>query len=157
MQKRAWIKKKDRASGVEKAILKWFRENIDPLAERAEEGCKEYDILCKTVGNVEVKEDRIAHGTKNYAIEFKDAEGEPSGIETTTAEQFVIVDWENVLMIPTSVLKDIIKNCKEKRVVEMGYRTLKGRQAMGWLIPCERLLNNPNVVSYKRWFPVEND
>ena len=145
-------KKISRARRVEREIMKWYRKNVDETARMPAQNVKEYDIICKKVGNVEVKEDRYTHKTGNYAIEVEDASGSPSGIKMTTAEEFVLVDWENVLIMKTDALKYAIRQSKRKYKVKMGYTTLDGERAKGWLVPKEDITGVATVL--ERWFPV---
>jgi hypothetical protein len=154
MNNEQWKKKLSRAQSVEREILKYYRINFDKDACFPENFTKEYDILSKKVGNIEVKEDRMAHQTGNYAIEYEDAQGEPSGIAATKAEHFVLVDWDYVCFVATGNLKAIIEGMDYKKTVYMGYRTEEGRKAKGWLIPRDKILNNPLVILKERWFPV---
>ena len=147
-----WRRKIEKARYIEREILKWYRKKVDGLVSLASSHEATYDIFCPKVGNVEVKEDRIAHQTKNYAIEYEDAEGKPSGIEITTAKQFVIVDWECVVFIATESLKYLINESKTKRIIEMGYTTTNGKQAKGWLIHRDEILLSPYAKVRKRWF-----
>jgi len=151
MKNELFQKKINRAREVEREILKWYRKNIDKDAKLPIYHHKGYDII-SNVGNVEVKEDRYAHQSQNYAIEFRDASGEPSGIEATTAKHFVLVDWEYVVFTLTDNLKFLVKNYDRKKAVKMGYKTKEGKQATGWLIPRDVILNSPLVRVEKRWF-----
>ena len=126
-----WQKKIKRARSVEQEILSWILKTADKKAHFPIEPVKEYDIESKKLGNVEVKEDRMAHGTGFYAIEYQDASGNPSGLFATTANTFILVDWSYVLVINTQVFRDLIKGMQFKKQVSMGYRTNEGKQAKG--------------------------
>ena len=152
MRNSEWEKKIEKARYIERQILKWYQRNISGTASLASFHRETYDIFCPQVGNVEVKEDRIAHQTKNYAFEYEDAEGKPSGIEITIAKQFVIVDWKYVIFIATESLKYLIKESKTKRIINMGYTTANGKQAKGWLIHKDEILLSPYAKVKKRWF-----
>ena len=147
-----WNKKINRAAKVEKEILKWLKKEVDKTATKPIFGSKYYDIMMDS-GDVEVKEDRFAHKTGNYAVEYIDASNEPSGIGITTARYFVIVDWNYVIFTETDNLKFIIENCVSKKTVSMGYTTQEGKRARGWLIPCDVVLHSPLVNVVNRWFP----
>lgn len=151
MKEEDWQKRITRARYVERQILKWYRANVDQDACLPKGHAEGYDLISKVVGNVEVKEDRLAHQTGNYAIEYRDAEGNPSGLATTTAEQFVLVDWDHVIIIATESLKYIIKKCKLEPV-SVGYTTLNQGRARGWLIPKDKILLSPYATVIKKWF-----
>jgi hypothetical protein len=152
MDNKAWQDKLNRARKVEVEILRWYQKNVDKEALLAPGGCKEYDIICEKVGNVEVKEDVMAHQTEHFAIEYLDANDEPSGIGATTAREFVLVDWEMVYRFKTDVLKYTIKECNDKRSVGMGYTSKGGKRARGWLIPKNVIEFSPCVHKIIRWF-----
>ena len=152
MNDKQWKEKIEQAREVERAILKWYRQNKDPEASLETSKCKEYDILSSVVGNVEVKEDRLVHQTGTYAIEYEDAAGLPSGIAVTTANEFVLVDMKDVVFIATESLRFLVKESKRKRRMDMGYRTNKKKQAKGWLIKEEEIKYSPYAIVKKRWF-----
>ena len=154
MRKNQWELKRNRARLVEREILKWVRENLDKEARLVEGYFPDYDIYTKK-GCIEVKEDRLAHQTGNYALEFETHDGKPSGYQQTTADMFVIVDWEHVSLMATDILKDIVDST-DKKEIDMGEVFGDKRRNRGYLIPRERILNNPLVSVYRRWFPVYN-
>lgn len=137
---------------IEYEICKWYRDNVDPKTRMAIPKTKGYDIICPTVGNVEVKYDRLALTTNNYAIEFEDQAAQKSGIAATTAGEFVIVDDEKVIRTKLTSLLFIIRDCKDKRVIQMGYTTMEGKRAWGYLIPRDHILCSPYVTVLDRWF-----
>jgi hypothetical protein len=147
-----WSKKIKRAREVEKEILLWYRQQ-DPEAKLMEGYNADYDILGDK-GSVEVKEDRMAHQTGYYALEYETHDGLPSGYARTKASIFVLVDWEYVCVMDTHVLKDIINSMEIKKPVNMGDIFPDGKQNKGWLIPREKILNNPMVSVLERWFAV---
>lgn len=151
MKDKQFKKKVARARYVERHILKWIRKNFDKDAELVNGYFKEYDIISPKLGNVEIKEDRLAHKTNNYAIEYK-CNGKPSGIDYTTAHIYILVDWDNVILIATESLKYLIRETKRKRAIEMGDRFNTGLRAEGWLIQREKILHSPLATVYKRWF-----
>lgn len=154
MDTRSWIRHINRGRYVERQILRWVQKNFDAEAKIVDGYCAEYDIISPVLGNVEVKEDRLAHQTNNYAIEFEDGKGEASGIAVTTAKLFVLVDWEWVTYLATESLKWIIKSNKVK-TVSMGYTFQdKVSRAKGYLIERDKILLSPLVTTQKRWFPV---
>ena len=130
---------------MEKEILSWVKQNFNKDARIMEGYFPEYDIHCPDVGNIEVKEDRMAHGTGNYAIEKASTEGYPSGISVTTAEMFCQVDYEYVTFIPTYCLKELVKG---STLYNMGF----GKGTKGWLIPRNLVLNHPAAKVMERWF-----
>ena len=143
MRDKEFKKTLDRAQKVEREILKYVREYIGD-AKIMEGYWPDYDINCPAVGNIEVKEDRMAHGTGNYAIEFE-CGGKPSGIDITTAEIYILVDYEYVNIIPTYFLKELVK---KSLITNMGHK--KG--ARGYLISRDRILTSPVVNVVERWF-----
>lgn len=147
-----WNEKIARARQVERAILKYYKENLDSEARMPVRRCAELDIICKKVGNIEIKEDRLAHQTGNYALEYVDRWGRPSGIAATEAGEFVIVDRYYVVFISTESLRYLIRECEHKRIVGMGHKTKEGDQGKGWLIPREYILHSPYVRVLERWF-----
>lgn len=154
METKAWTRKINRARYVERNILRWIQKNFDPSAVLAVGYSPSRDIISSILGDVEIKEDRMAHQTQFYAMEFEDGSGQPSGIKITEAKFFVLVDWEYVCYMATESLDWIIKSCKEKKQVSMGYKFLNGNRAKGWLIPRDKILSSPLVTTQKRWFPV---
>lgn len=111
----------------------------------------DYDIKGKD-GSIEVKEDRMAHQTGNYALEYETHDGKPSGYAGTKATIFCLVDWEYVTLIDTWFLKQMINTMEVKKQVEMGQEFPDGRNK-GWLIPREKILNCPVATVLERWFP----
>ena len=152
MRENSWQKKLERSRYIEREILKWYQKHIDKDAHLPATHQEEYDILSKKVGNVEVKEDRVAHQTDYYALEFENYKGEPSGLNKTTAKEFVLVDAGFVIFIATESLRYLIEQSKDKRVVFMGYTTENGRRARGWLIPRKDILYSTYAKTLKRWF-----
>lgn len=142
-----------RARQVEKEILLWYRKNYDPKAVLTQGYNSDYDIS-STKGSVEIKEDRMAHQTGNYALEYETHDGKPSGYAGTKAKTFCIVDWEYVILIDTWFLRDLIKSMEVKKEVLMGQVFPDGKRNKGWLIPREKLLNCPTATILERWFPV---
>jgi hypothetical protein len=126
----------------------------DPKAYLVDGYCQERDIVSEVMGDIEVKEDRMAHVTGNYAIEFENGHGEPSGIMGTQAKHFVLVDNERVSIMATESLRYIIRELKVKTTIEMGERFDNGKRCRGWLIPIEKILSSPYVEVIPRWFPV---
>lgn len=152
MDKKSWDNKLKRAREVEREILLWYRKT-DPEAKLTEGYNADCDII-GSKGSVEVKEDRMAHQTGNYALEYETHLGEPSGYARTTATIFCLVDWEYVCLIDTRVLKDLINSMEVKKEVYMGEVFPDGKRNKGWLIPRDKILNNPMVSVIERWFPV---
>jgi len=152
MQDNKFLVKLNRARKVEKEILHWYKHQ-DPEAKLTEGYNPDYDIIGPK-GSVEVKEDRMAHQTGNYALEYETHDGKPSGYAGTKATIFCIVDWEYVALMDTHVLKDIVNSLEVKKVVDMGQVFPDGKRNKGWIIPREKILNNPLVLVKERWFPV---
>ena len=141
-----------RSRETENKILEWYQKNVDEKTRRAPLGKKEYDLWCPKVDNVEIKEDLLAHNTGFYAFEFEDAQGKNSGLSASTAGEFVVVDKERVIILKTVSLLFLIRDCKEKRIIEMGYRTKENKRALGYLIPVNYILFSPYAKAMKRWF-----
>ena len=86
---------------------------------------KPYDIVLlynKKKYKIEVKADRLAAKTGNFAIEFQ-CNGKLSGILTTEADvyvYYVIKPVEDVYIIPVSKLKKLIQQKKYIRTVKGG-------------------------------------
>lgn len=137
---------------VEYEIMKYYRENVDPKTRLSLVNKKEYDIVCPKVGNVEVKEDKLASKTGFYALETEDREGKPSGISVTTAGEFVLVDETNVLRMKTVSLFFLIDRCQNKKLLQMGFTDKEGKRAWGYLIPTKEFVFSPYVEVIKRWF-----
>lgn len=138
---------------VEEAIALYFSENLNKKAHLPRVPVKGYDIVCPEVGNIEVKEDRMASSTDKYAIEFENYKKEPSGLFGTEAETFVIVDYDNVIISPTENLRYLVNSSHRKKQIYMGFRTEEGRQCQGWLVPRGEILYSPFVEVIPRWFP----
>ena len=154
MNKQAWQNKIDRGRYVERQVLRWIQKNYDKDAFLPAQHLAEYDIDSKTMGNIEIKEDRMAHATGNYAIEIEDGHGKASGIEITTAKFFMIVDYEYVILIHTESLKFVVNSCTTKRLIQMGDKFEHGTTSKGWLLPRDILLTSPFAQVTKRWFPI---
>lgn len=137
---------------VEEAICLYYQTHVDRTAHLPKVWLREYDIVCPVVGNIEVKEDRLASQTGNYALEFQDFMGRPSGYAGTKALEFVIVDFDKVIMTRTENLAYLVRESKRKRQISMGDE-VKGKQCMGWLLPREEILYSPFVEVVPRWFP----
>jgi hypothetical protein len=152
MKKEEWNKKLKRARQVEKEILRWYKKQ-DPEAKLTEGYDSDYDIV-GSKNSIEVKEDRMAHQTGNYALEYETHDGKPSGYAGTKATIFCIVDWEYVALMDIHVLKDIINNMGIKKSIDMGETFPDGKRNKGWLVPREKILTNPCVLVTERWFPV---
>jgi hypothetical protein len=151
MQDQDFLVLLERSRQVEEAILNRYKETY-PKAKRAEPGKKEYDIFCPAVGNVEIKEDKMALDTGCFAFEFEDAKGDKSGIAVTTAGEFVVVDRELVTTLKTVSLLFMIKECPDRRIIQMGYTTKEGKRAKGYLVPRNYVIHSPYSRTEKRWF-----
>jgi hypothetical protein len=152
MQNTEWEDKIKRAREVEREILLWYRQT-DPQAKLTEGYNADCDIIGPK-GSIEVKEDRMAHQTGNYALEYETHDGRPSGYAGTKANIFALVDWEYVCLMDIHVLKDIINSMEIKKSINMGQVFTDGKTNKGWLIPREKILNNGSVTVMERWFPV---
>ena len=152
MQDKNFIKIINLSRHIEYEICKWYKTNVDPTTRMAIPKTKGYDIICPAVNNVEVKFDRLACSTDNYAIEFEDQRGEKSGISATTAGEFVIVDDEVVIRAKLTSLLFVIRDMTDKRLIQMGYTTKEGKRAWGYLVPRKHILFSPYVEVIERWF-----
>lgn len=148
-----WTAKLAQGRKVEESILLWYRENIDPTAHFPKVPSKWFDIVCVKVGNVEVKEDRLAHSTGFYAFETQNYDGSPSGVMGTEAQEFVLVDYDNVIFSTSENIRYLLAQSERKKRINMGFRTAEGRQCQGWLLPKTELLYSPFVSVEPRWFP----
>lgn len=138
---------------MEREICQWVWKNLDQTARLPEQYSPHRDIICDEIGDVEVKEDNLAVGTGNYAIEVENYAGEPSGLYITKANYFVLVDDELVCIMETGTLKFIVDNYKYKKKISMGEERANGEKCKGYLIPREEIINNPCVKVLPRWFP----
>jgi len=80
---------------------------------------KAYDILLNNSIKVEVKEDKLATKTGNFAIEFE-CYKKPSGITTTEAILYIYVIDDIAYLFRTIDLKNAIKNKDYFRIVKGG-------------------------------------
>jgi len=154
MLEKKWLEKIERARKVEQEILLWFQKTHDPKATLSQGYNAECDII-SSKGCVEIKEDRLAHQTGNYALEFITHDDKPSGFMGSTSDYFVIVDWEYVLVMSTQWLRDYINEMEVKKKIEMGETFNDGKRNKGYLIPRDKLLNNEMVQVLERWFSNE--
>jgi len=157
MRKDEWKGKIERARYVERNILRWIRKTKDPKAKLVEGYDPEKDIISEVMGDIEIKEDRLAHETENYVIEFENGLGKPSGINIITAKHWVIVDNENVGLMATESLKFILKDSGPFNTVDIGFKFEDGTKSKGWLVPRYKILNSPFVEVTKKWFPTLKD
>lgn len=100
---------------------------------------KGFDIIIPEM-HVEVKYDDMSHDTGNYLIETEYG-GNPSGLITTTADFWAIVDREVIVWIMTESLRFFVKDYKE--VLLPGRGDSKSKKA--YLIPKQNLQNCPFV------------
>jgi hypothetical protein len=142
----------NRSKYIEYQICKWYKENVDQKTKMAIPSTKAYDIVCPAVENIEVKEDRLADKTDNYAFEMEDQTGLPSGLACTTAGEFVLVDSTHVIRGKTTSFLFLIRECERKKMIQMGYTTLEGKRAWGYLLPVSTVLSSPYVDVMARWF-----
>jgi hypothetical protein len=152
MQDTAFQKLLKEAREVEYQIMLWYKNNVDPKSRMAIPKTKGFDIICPKVNNVEVKQDKLACKTGNYALEIEDRFGQASGLAATTAGDFVIVDDDYVLFTKTTSLLFVIKDCDGRRIIHMGETDKNNRRGLGYLIPRHVLLHSPYVNLVKRWF-----
>ena len=153
MQDESFTEKNSLAIRVEQAIANYYTLHFKMKAHLPRVPVAGYDIVCPDVGNIEVKEDRLAKQSGNYAIEYKNYNDEPSGLYGTEAKTFVIVDFDNVVISSTENLKYLVDHCERKRNILMGFRKDSGRQCKGWLVPQGEILYSPFVEVIPRWFP----
>jgi hypothetical protein len=151
MQTSDWNQKINRARQVEHHLADWIRKKFDPEAKMPAQYTPHYDIESPVLGNIEVKEDRLAHKTDMYAFEYSNFEGEDSGYLGTKAKTFVIVDQETVIMVATESLNYILRNSTQKRKSKMGYRVKDDKTCFGWLIPRTEIIYSPYAQVYEHW------
>ena len=86
---------------------------------------------------IEIKRDFKASQTGKVFVEFF-SRGKPSGIDTTEADFWAfIIDGETVIILPTSKLKALVEEAKEKgKTISGGDRNT----SIGALIKLERLV-----------------
>jgi len=102
---------------------------------------KEFDIEIPEKGiTVEVKYDHLSHKTGNYMFETE-YDGQPSGIEVTTANWWLQVDKERCIWIDCSALKYILKDIRVTKMGGIGDSKCKA----GHLVPTNRILYSPYV------------
>ena len=116
--------RKDLQFGNEYEVKSLKYLDYDEVVPAPKRRFSDYDFYTIKDGiriNYEVKADRLSHFTKNFAIEFK-CNNKPSGISTTKSNFYMyhIVELEKCYKIPTSVIKDMIKNKIYKRIVNGG-------------------------------------
>ena len=98
--------KEDLHSGkkVEREVCELLNKKY-PLAYVVEGYCKEWDIVIPEAGKtMEVKQDEKSHYTGNFLVEVE-MSGVPSGITTSKADYWVIVDKENYYIMLTETLR----------------------------------------------------
>lgn len=135
-----------RAEKAENEILAIIHKKY-PKAYRIKGYFKSYDIYIPEVNKrVEVKRDFLAYKTDNYFIETHYG-GEESGISTTEADYYVIVDDKVILWVETETLRYLIEN-GEDRTFPAKDKDKKTRT--GKLIKRDSLILNPYIVCYKR-------
>ncbi len=100
---------------------------------------KGFDIVIPET-KIEVKYDDMSHDTGNYLIETEYG-GNPSGLTTTTADWWAIVDREVIVWIMTESLKFFVRDYRE--VLLTGRGDSKSKKA--YLIPKQNLQNCPFV------------
>jgi len=105
---------------------------------------KGYDIVVPEI-KIEVKYDIESYKTGNYVIETE-SNNKPSGLSTTTAEIWVIVDKKLIIWINTEALKNFIKDFKEVSFTAKG--DTKSKKV--YLIPKDKLQYSPWVSIQKR-------
>ena len=154
MKSQQWEGKINRARYVERNICSWVKRNHDPNAYVVEGYVPERDIVSEVMGDLEVKEDRMAHVTDNYALEYENGQGQPSGVMGTHAKHFVLVDYDTVCIMATESLRYLLREMKNKRTLEMGERFNNGKRVKGWLVSRHIIQTSPYVKVIPRWFPV---
>lgn len=106
----------------------------------------EYDIQSDD-GNIEVKYDPMSDKTGNIVIEIEMG-GKPSGITTSTADQWCFVDGKYYYFIETDALRSILKGEKWRVREFIGKGDRKKKKA--YLLPKSKLDYCPYVQTIER-------
>jgi len=87
----------------------------------------------------EVKYDGASKKTGNCFIEFSDAKNRASGINSTEADNYIIIAGinETFYNIKADVLKEIIKTCKIRRAKD---------STQGYILPVSALASHSNIL-----------
>lgn len=103
----------------EYALLKYIQKKY-PQAYKVQGNHKQYDLVVPEINKtIEVKFDRKSKETGNIFIECS-FNGEPSGIEATTADFWIITDGEVSYWIETETLKYLIRELRCRRCTYSG-------------------------------------
>lgn len=146
MNKKEWKQRIGQIREVRRHVLRFIKRRYDKEAREAlvKEGA---DLIkSEILGDVKVKEDRLAHQTLLYCLNEKE-------FDELKAKWVVLVDQEFVVMLPTDALRFLIFSCDIKKKIPIGYKLTNGRKQDGWLIPRDYILSSPYVDITKRWFP----
>lgn len=120
---------------AEELVLALIQDKY-PQAHRMEDYHPEFDIYVpETKTRIEVKHDLKSEETGNYFIETK-YNNKDSGINTSQADFWVIVDKKHIVWIETEVLKALIKAEPEETYPAKG----KDGERTGILIPKTKLI-----------------
>ena len=120
---------------TEKEVL-YFLKKIDKDAHQVEGYHKEYDIICPNWKRTfEVKNDIVSNKTQRVGIETE-YNGNPSGINTTKADYWVIKTLENYYVINTQLLKNLIKFKRNNKYL------IQNKQVKMKFLPIQELIDN---------------
>ena len=100
---------------------------------------KGFDIIIPEI-LVEVKYDKMSHDTGNYLVEIEYG-GNPSGLITTTADYWAIVDEEVIVWIMTETLRYFVKSYQAVLLRGRG----DSEEKRAYLISKSDLQNSPLV------------
>lgn len=97
--------------------------------------------VCKVI-TFEVKNDKMSERTGNFAIEFwNNYSNIASGIESTKAEYYIIVDSQYYYMVRTDALKKYIEDNENIMKIKGGYEN----RASMYLIPKDDIIQYMNI------------
>lgn len=103
-----------------------------------------YDIFIPETGaKIEIKQDLKANDTGRFLIECE-FDGKLSGISTSEADYWVLVDNYNQIWIKTEALRYIIKALNLKKFIFVGDGDIKSKAA--YFIPMETLVHSPYTI-----------
>lgn len=115
---------------VEEEVLQWCLPH-DNNTRFAPPKTKGFDIVLPTLDKtIEVKYDKYSKSSGNIAIEYS-YKNQPSGIQSTTADAWVIKLWNEDWEFWSFKTKDLTKLCKTCRRIGGG----DGMASMMFLVP----------------------
>lgn len=104
--------------------------------------CPDGDVYVPEIDMfIEVKYDRLVKSSGNFFIECE-FEGEESGIRNSKAEYYVLCDGESGYMIPTEILKGMVRDKRPIRTV------IELKSVAGYLLEADKVINSPYTTRY---------